>query len=91
MAEVYVLPGVERRDLAGPPEGDAAHILQRAIDAGITEVVIVGKNRDGEQYVVTSIGDADRAAGIMLRAATWLTQVRIENDVSFDTEKGASE
>ncbi|MFG1302704.1 hypothetical protein V5F34_01000 [Xanthobacter autotrophicus] len=89
MAEVYVLPGVERRDLAGPAEGDAAHILAAAIENGVTEVVIVGKDRDGSQYVATSMGDADRAAGIMLRAATWLASVRIDNDVVIDTEEGA--
>lgn len=89
MAEIHVLPGIERRDLAGPVEGDAAHVLQCAIDAGITEVVIVGKDREGGQWVSTSMGDADRAAGIMLRAANWLTQVHIVNDVVIDTDEGA--
>lgn len=35
MAEIHVLPGIERRDLAGPAEGDAQRILQAAIDAGV--------------------------------------------------------
>ncbi|MFG1340383.1 hypothetical protein [Xanthobacter autotrophicus] len=86
MAEVHVLPGVEGRDLAGPAEGDAARILAAAIDAGITDVVVVGKDRDGTQWVSTSMGDADRAAGVMLRAATWLASGRIDNDVVIDTE-----
>lgn len=89
MAEIHVLPGIERRDLAGPAEGDAHRILQAAIGAGVTDVVVVGKCRDGSQWVSTSMGDADRAAGIMLRAANWLTTVRIDNDVVIDTEEGA--
>lgn len=89
MAEIHVMPGIERRDLAGPAEGDAMRILQAALDAGITDVVVVGKQRDGEQWVSTSMGDADRAAGIMLRAANWLTSVRIDNDVVIDTDEGA--
>ena len=38
----------------------AARILAAAIDAGITDVVVVGKDRDGTQWVRTSMGDADR-------------------------------
>lgn len=86
MADVHVLPGVERRDLAGPASGDAKAVLEAAIEAGVTDVVIVGKTLDGEQWVSTSMGDADRAAGIMLRAANWLTTVEIVNDVVIDTE-----
>lgn len=89
MAEIHVMPGVARRDLAGPAEGVAQCVLQAAIDAGITDVVVVGKTREGEQWVSTSVGDADRAAGIMLRAATWLSSARVGNDVVFDTEEGA--
>lgn len=83
------MPGIERRDLVGPSEDDARRILEAAIKAGVTDIVIVGKCPDGEQWVSTSMGDTDRAAGIMLRAATWLTQVKIVNDVVFDTDEGA--
>ena len=86
MADVHVLPGVERRDLAGPANGDAQAVLDAAIEAGITDVVIVGKTPAGEQWVSTSMGDVDRAVGIMIRAANWLTAVEIVNDVVIDTE-----
>ncbi|QRG06108.1 hypothetical protein EZH22_24470 [Xanthobacter dioxanivorans] len=88
MAEIHVMPGVERRDLIGP-EIPARQTLEEAITAGLHDVIIVGKWPDGSQYVAVSMADADRAAGIMLRAANWLTSVRIDNDAVIDTEDGA--
>lgn len=75
-----------RRDLAGPAEGDAKAVLDAAIEAGVMDLVVVGKTRDGEQWISTSMGDMDRAAGIMLRAANWLTTIEVVNDVVIDTE-----
>ncbi len=84
MAEVHVLPGIERRDLAGhaiPP----AEVLQAAIDKGITDVVVVGRDRQGELYVAGAAPDADRAVGLLMRAVTYLSSHTIVNDVVIDT------
>jgi hypothetical protein len=77
-ADVYVLPGVERRDLMVPLAG--AQVLQKAIEAGVEDVTVVGRSRDGSLYIATSLTDADRAAGMMMRAVNWLTSATIEAD-----------
>lgn len=71
MAEVLVLPGVERRDLVGPAV-PAAEVLQATIEKGITDVVIVGRHRDGSQYIAGSINDVDKVIGVLFAAATFL-------------------
>lgn len=65
--KVTLLPGIERRDLAGQPV-PSAEVLRSAIDKGITDVVIVGRQRDGTLYVAAETNDADRCAGILTRA-----------------------
>jgi hypothetical protein len=77
-AEILVLPGVERRDLMVPLPG--TKVLEAAIEAGVEEVTIVGRARDGNLYITTSVSDADKAAGMMMRAVNWLTSVDIEAD-----------
>lgn len=85
MAEIFFLPGVERRDLTcGPTE--ASRVLEAAIEAGVTDVVIVGRGRDGELYVAGSCPDVDRSIGFLMRAVSLLSESRIENDVIIDTE-----
>ena len=84
MAEVYVLPGVERRDLAGEPI-PAQEVLQAAIDNGLIDVVIVGRDRAGEFYLATSGSDTDRAVGQLMRAVTFLSDRTVEPSV-IETE-----
>ena len=83
MAEVHVLPGVERRDLLGvlPTE----QVFQRALDAGVTDVLIVGRQRTGELYVSSGCDDVDRAAGMLMRAVNYLTSMTLDNDQVIET------
>lgn len=87
MADVLILPGVERRDLVGEdlPE---AEVLQAAIDNRITDVVVIGRQRDGTQYVSSSMCDVDKAVGILFAAATWLAAGVYAQDVTQDREPG---
>lgn len=71
-ADVIVLPGIERRDIVGEPL-DSRHVLQAAIDLGITDVVIVGRHRNGELYVAGAPNDVDRSAGLLMRGAWFLS------------------
>jgi hypothetical protein len=84
MAEVHVLPGVERRDLMVPLP--CAELLQKAIDAGVTDAVIVGRARDGSLYVASASTDVDRDVGRLMRAVEFLTSHTIENDQVIETE-----
>ena len=70
-AEVVVLPGVERRDLDEPvPDTD---VLRWAIENGVTNVIIVGRERNGQLYVASANADADRIVGQLMRAVQYLT------------------
>jgi hypothetical protein len=51
MGDVVVLPVVTCLDL--PPE----RVLQAALEAGLTEVIIVGYAADGSEYFASSVGD----------------------------------
>lgn len=84
MAEVHVLPGVERRDLLGvlPTE----QVFQRALDSGVTDVLIVGRQRTGELYVSSGCDDVDRAVGMLMRAVNYLTSMTLDNDQVIETE-----
>lgn len=85
MAEVHVMPGVERRDLMGVLP--AEQLLQKAIDAGVTDVVIVARDRSGQPYVASCIADVDKAVGRLMYAVTFLAQATIENDQVFDSDE----
>lgn len=84
MAEVHVLPGIERRDLLAPLP--AAELLQKAIENGVTDVVIVGRERDGSLYVASASSDIDRDVGMLMRAVTYLSSATVENDQVIETE-----
>jgi hypothetical protein len=87
MAEVHVLPGIERRDLlAALPSED---LLRKAIENGVTDVLIVGRDRAGELYVAFAGADADRGVGMLMRAVQFLTSHKIENDQVIQTEPQA--
>lgn len=70
--KVVVMPGVERRDLAGELV-PSVEVLQRAIENGVTDVVVVGKGRDGRPYLASEAPDVDRVTGILFGAATFLS------------------
>lgn len=82
MAEVYVLPGVERRDLAGSP-CPSSEVLQAAIDKGVTDVVVIGRDRQGELYIAGAPPDVDKTVGMLMRAVSILSSASIVNDVVF--------
>lgn len=84
MADIHVLPGIERRDL-GPSDLDAKEVLDYAIEAGVTDVVVIGTGRDGRLYVASSLGDADRAVGKMMRAVSLLSEAHIVRAAPTDT------
>lgn len=78
MAQVHVLPGIERRDL--PADITAEQVLQAAIDAGITDAIIIGRDRQGQQYIAASIGDIDRTVGRIMSAVAFLTNARLAHE-----------
>lgn len=88
MAEVHVLPGVERRDLIGTLP--ANQLLQGAIDAGVTDVIIVGRDRSGAPYVASGLPDADKAVGMLMRAVNMIAGATIENDQVLGDDGGPS-
>lgn len=77
MADVHVLPGIERRDLAGEPVA-CETMFQAALEHGVHEGVVVGLDRAGELFVAASGADTDRAVGLLMRAVTYLTTHRVE-------------
>lgn len=70
MADVHVLPGVERIGVGAPVP--SADVLQFAIDNGVTDVVVVGRVGDGKLYVASDTGDIDAVIGKLHRAAHFL-------------------
>jgi hypothetical protein len=72
MADIHVLPGIERRDLCGE-RIPATEVLVAAIDSGVTDVTIVATGRDGQPYIASDCPDMDRVAGRLVRAVNWLT------------------
>lgn len=83
MAEVHVLPGVERRDLLGvlPTE----QVFQKALEAGVTDVLIIGRDRAGGFYVASGCEDVDRSVGMLMRAVNYLS-APLANDQVVETE-----
>jgi hypothetical protein len=73
---IAVLPGVERRDLLG--ETEPSVILQATIDKGITDVIVIGKQRDGEFYLAAADGNADAVVGKLFYAAQWLAGLNVK-------------
>lgn len=84
MAEIHVLPGIERRDLAGAPV-PSAEVLQSAIDKGVMDVIIVGRSRDGSLFIAGAPPDVDKAVGMLMRAVSVLAASDIVNDVVLET------
>lgn len=75
MADVHVLPGIERRDLGQSTPSSA--VLQAAIDAGVTDVVLIGKDRSGQFYLAAECSDADTVVGKLMRAVAVLADSEV--------------
>ena len=84
MADVHVLPGVERRDLLGVLPSE--QVFAVAVEKGITDAVIVGRNRAGGLYVACGCTDVDHAVGMLMRAVQYLTSMTLDNDQVIETE-----
>lgn len=83
-ASIVVLPGIERRDLAGMP-CNSRDVLQAAIDNGVIDVMVVGRDRKGGLYVAGAPPDVDKSVGMLMRAVAMLSDCSIVNDVVIDT------
>lgn len=84
-AQIVVLPGIERRDLAGV-KCDSAGVLQCAINAGVTDVIVVGRDRQGNLYLAGAPPDVDKTVGMLMRAVATLSDCTIINDVKLGGE-----
>ena len=71
MADVHVLPGVFREDLA--EDGSVEVALKGALDANLRDVAIVGRDMAGDICVFGSISSADRMIGILMRGVSFLS------------------
>lgn len=72
MAEVVVLPGVFRADQEA--DCDVNSCLRSALDAGLQDVVIVGRSLSGSIEVWSSAADADRVLGLLQRGVHRLAE-----------------
>lgn len=71
-ARIFVLPGVDRRDLCGAPV-ESEQVFRGAIENGVTDAVVVGLSRDGRLYIAAATADIDRAVGILMRGVSHLS------------------
>ena len=85
MAEVITLPGVERPSLGSTRILPTDAVFGGALENGVTEVVVVGRQRDGSLYVAAANGDAEKVVGMLMRAIHLLTAEDYTPD-SFDTD-----
>jgi hypothetical protein len=60
-ADVVTFPGITTLDI--PPE----RILDQAQKAGLTEVVVLGYDKDGEEYFSSSIADGAEVIWLLER------------------------
>lgn len=74
-ATIHVLPGIERRDLTGDVPEKA--VLSAAIKQGVTDVIIIGRDRQGQRYIATSMSDMDQAVGRIITAANYLASATV--------------
>ena len=85
MADVHVLPGIERRDMVSAPT-ESRLVLEAAIENGITDATVVGRDRQGHLYVAGAQPDVDRTVGLLMRAVSVLSSLEIVNDAVIATE-----
>ena len=76
---VIVMPGVERRDLLGPPcpvEG----VLSGALDQPLSDVIVVGRLTNGNWYIAARDSNPDITIAKLFSAATFLSTHSFEHD-----------
>jgi hypothetical protein len=84
MAELHILPGVERRDLL--PEIPARTVLNKALDDDATKITIVGVARDGSFYLTSCCGNAYEMVGMLQRAITLVSGANLSSQDVIKTE-----
>lgn len=65
MADIHVIPGVERHDIG--PNVSVEQVLESAGATGLSVVIVIGYGREGF-YLATSSPDMDRNIGMAMRA-----------------------
>lgn len=75
MADVRVLPGVERRDLGQPVPSEV--VLSKAIDNGVSDAIVIGIARDGSFYFAAEHPNADLVIGKLMRAVHMLASSEV--------------
>lgn len=75
MGDISVLPGIERRDIGKPVPSQV--VLQAAIDNGVTDVIILGRSRDGSLYMAAEEANADALAGKVLRGLNFIVDCQV--------------
>lgn len=79
MGEVIYLPGVEPQDAAPETEPDEPAsvsdnaVLTHALKLGVTNVIVVGRQKDGARFVSSGPMDNDKMVGVLMDAVTFLT------------------
>ena len=82
MSNIEVLPGVERNDLI--EDAPSPDVLVAAIESGLTDVIVIGRDRAGEFYLASASGDTDHVVGMLMRAVARLadTTTVVEEDTA---------
>jgi hypothetical protein len=65
-AEIIILPGVYRADVYEPVPDK--QVLGNALRSNITDVIIIGRNEDGQLEVRSGLSDKDIIIGRLARA-----------------------
>jgi hypothetical protein len=68
-AEIVNFPGVTTLDF--PPES----IIQKASEAGLTDVVILGYDKDGEEWFASSVADGAEVLWLLERLKLQLLRI----------------
>lgn len=76
-AKIFELPGIDRRDFG--TKAKTIDVLQYAIDYGITDVIVLGRNRDGSRYIAAEDGNLDAVVGKLFSEATRMASSEMEH------------
>lgn len=71
MADIVSLPGIYRADMI--EDCDPRTVLVSALDAGLKDVVVIGRSLSGSIEVFSSQSDADQSIGLMMRGVAYLS------------------
>lgn len=70
MADVVRMPGVFRPEMVEPV--NPQDVLASALELPLRDVVVIGRNVNGDIEVLSSQADADAAIGLLMRGVNWL-------------------